>query len=384
MTYYIEETFQKIAKPGYVRVTDHSGKLISYCPYEDILFNEAMRNNLARKIEYDRFRLYCACTADDNASVEIGMNGEIRTEKGGHTAECAYFQGRIRRLIEDRPAISGLMRINGRILVDYKWFEGKKPQIDVLRKENIRPFDKKLSFSSWVAINNILAMNYRSKGINGYSGDYKSQAADAIFQMGVHPIVYENTRQGVKEECRFSKTDFYTPEIPDGGRGLIYGPITEIPKKYIDNEDSKYMWIRVYSVHKGKTVGIRLPKDMFLDQIEKLPLKDDIWICGYVGALMFPQVSAFRTHMGPAKVKAKAKIKREREYYRADAMILGIIFNCNKAGMIVFSKEEYDTSNEAIDQGKILYRSLLSHPGTGADLVIMEYRKDDIDAPLLS
>lgn len=362
-----------IKKTGYVRMIYRKSRKAEYMHYEDLFFNESLRTRVAKLSEHD-CSIYCGCSSDNIAPVTFDELGNILVDtKKGHSEECGRFLSTASACIK-KTGLKGYINVRGKISVGFSWSEKARASADIIRLRDLAEPGSTLGLSSWIAFNNCLSFVNRTASAR-ISTDPFEQASSVIFMMGTHGCV--NRSSGT--EVLFNDEHLFLSKDYSVG-GLFYGKISYVPEVG-EVAGKKYVYVRTVGLD-GRSMRVRVRTAEFYKLLGELPDTENAWMCGFVRKKELKYDKAFGgfdvSKTAVPLPNTKTFVKDEYKLL-VNEMSVYRLFSCNRAGMIVFNRNEVAASNDALANGLRLYRPVISSGISGG---IMVYNSDSEDACL--
>jgi len=360
-------------KIGYARLVDGQHRVIANVSLEELLLNRRTFANLYSAKSYYRGKLYCCCHEKDTADIELTKDGFRFPDADRHSDDClSYFSDMLSSY--KICAFSGSFDKEP-LRVSFDWRQKASAALSVIRRESLYTLLDKasLDLASFVTYLNLRAFSYRLG--NEESPILKNEISHSRL---VADLICKNDLCNRKiKDILQTKTDFlYRPNMEPGMKRLYYGKISGLATKYA-NENSPYRNVFLSSMildgekevlgRYGSGPMVRFRKKDFDPLYDSLFDKSSIYICGFITAReVLADTSDKPLFTMPINPNSTAPSQANTEVFKPMRLVYemkcGCLFNCNDAGMIVFSKEELVASNAALAEGKRLYRPVFGMP----------------------
>ena len=344
-------------RQGYIMIADGRSVKAVYS-YEELFMNPLLRRHIRDTL--GTFEEIRCCCRPHGSRLSIDENGDIiYGDPMAHSDRCRDFFSLL-AVRRSYPVMNSFYAGNTELPVSFSWKTIAKADARMLRPKDLQLGDcDRLSLSSYICLMNALA--FRGAKYSDKDTDY-ALGLRVLSRMGTKILRNDAIKDGPVTYTIDEKTIFGRQGI--GEQGFYYGRIVDVPEKYIHRDPSDpahnkpFMFV-VLTSPDGKRLGIRVKKKEFLPFYDVLPAKESAWFCGFIKIRQVAVDSTFGkkgSGVPPPPLPNQQKtsyvaikaIVREARMYR--------LFTCNDAGMIVFSKEEYDLSNAALRSGAVLYR----------------------------
>lgn len=366
-----------MVKIGYVREVNTEGSVVGTYSYEELLFDIGLRTRLVFDIERGASRLYCCCHEGNDILVCLSKNGEISFEGQEHKQECVGSLSGLFEEVSNSATYGAVAAGSVPVPVSFRWQHvgGKKP-VAILKYGTSPRIDERINLSDYVTLLNMTTLSYRGNQRRKPSMDNSVAVyMDMKTSFGVRPLF--NDENVGEENIRIDENMLYR-RMEFGDKCLFYGKVHEWP----DNFDKPYSFLKC-ETPRGWTVGIRVSSASLRKCRDMVPVSESVYICGmmYMAKLRIAEIPA-----GTPISKIKVNTRSRASEIPIDEKLIRIMsdfcaFSVNRAGMIVFSREEYDISNLALENGKRIYREIYGSGGFGKGRM-MEYRENEEDVPL--
>lgn len=363
-----------MAKPGYIKIVAGK-KQLDLLSYEDLYLSLVLRIGTQRRNEQTNARAYCCCRDHNPVELYFDEDGNmIFTGNNQHTEECLSKMNELKNVLE-KSALKTEQDRNLPMPVCFSWSVGARANFPVIRPESV-PYGQSLTLPQWILYNNSRQFSCRQAINKDKLDNPAQQTSDFYFRISSKRLCNPKTLKAAQATVLFNDKMIFD-SAPVGKQDFFYGKIRSVYG--IDDDERKKVIIRSTD-KKNRSVSFFMPKKLFLEAYDSVPLQENVWIAGFIKKkevlAELPTKGMGLGDINPMSSHVAAKLERPKKVILE--MTVGCLFCCNRYGLIIFSKKEFEESNRLMDLGYGIYRPVLSK-----DTTLYRFNEDGPDTAVV-